>query len=213
MEDKLRRYVDGLFKDVPLTKSMVELKEEMLQNLSEKYQDLIYEGKSEEMAYNIAVAGIGDISSLIYDMDVTKKELSDAGKQKSAALTSIAVMAFIFSLIPIMVSLYNGNIFYGLAGFLVTIMLATGLLIYNNLTKQKFYRTEETMVAEFKEWQTNKSNKKMLRASLSFALWSVLIAVYFIVSFSTFAWNITWIMFLIGIAIEALINIFFILKK
>lgn len=213
MEEKLRRYVDGLFKDVPQTKSMVELKEEMIQNLSEKYRDLIQVGKSEEMAYNIAIAGIGDISSLIYDMDVTKKELSDAGKQKSAALTSIAVMAFIFSLIPIMVSLQVGNIFIGLAFFLTMIMLATGLLIYNNLTKQKFYRTEETMVAEFKEWQTNKSNSKMLRTSLSFALWSILIALYFIISFSTFAWNITWIMFLIGIAIEALINIFFIFKK
>lgn len=213
MEDKLRRYVDGLFKDVPQTKSMVELKEEMIQNLSEKYQDLLQEGKTNDMAFNIAISGIGDISSLIYDMDITKKEMSDSGKQKSAALTSIAVMAFIFSLIPIMVSLQVGNIFYGLAFFLVMIMLATGLLIYNNLTKQKFYRTEETMVAEFKEWQTNKSNRKMLRASLSFALWSILVALYFIISFSTFAWNITWIIFLIGIAIEALINIFFILKK
>ena len=69
------------------------------------------------------------------------------------------------------------------------------------------------MVAEFKEWQTNKSNRKMLRVSLSFALWSILIAVYFIVSFNTFAWNITWIIFLLGIAVEALINIFFIIKK
>lgn len=213
MDDKLRRYVDGLFKDVQLTKSIVELKEEMIQNLSEKYQDLLYEGRTEDVAYNTVISGIGDISSLINDMDITKKELSETGKQKSAALISIAVMAYIFSLIPIMVSLHNNNLFYGVAGFLAMIMLATGLLIYNNLTKQKFYRTEETMVAEFKEWQTNRSNSKLLRASISFALWSILLAVYFIVSFTTYAWNLTWIIFLIGIAVEALINILFIIKK
>ncbi len=213
MEEKLRKYVDGLFGAVPLTKSIVELKEEMIQNLTEKYQDLLQEGKSEDMAYNIAISGIGDISSLLYDMDAAKKELSDIGKQKSAALTSIAVMAYIFSLIPVLLSLQSGNIFYGIIGFLIVITVASGLLIYNNLTKQKFFRTEETMVAEFKEWQTNKSNRKMLRVSLSFALWSILIAVYFIVSFNTFAWNITWIIFLLGIAVEALINIFFVIKK
>ena len=185
----------------------------MIQNLTEKYQDLLQEGKSEDMAYNIAISGIGDISSLLYDMDAAKKELSDIGKQKSAALTSIAVMAYIFSLIPVLLSLQSGNIFYGIIGFLIVITVASGLLIYNNLTKQKFFRTEETMVAEFKEWQTNKSNRKMLRVSLSFALWSILIAVYFIVSFNTFAWNITWIIFLLGIAVEALINIFFVIKK
>ena len=161
-----------------------------------KYQDLLQEGKTEDAAYNIAIAGIGDISSLIYDMDITKKDLSEAGKQKSAAFTSIAVMAYIFSLIPIIVSLNDGKFFYGLAGFLMMVTLATGLLIYNNLTKQQYYRTEETMVAEFKEWQVKKSNRKLLRVSISFALWSI-----------------TWIIFLIGLAIEALINIFFIMKK
>lgn len=69
------------------------------------------------------------------------------------------------------------------------------------------------MVAEFKEWQTNRSNSKLLRASISFALWSILLAVYFIVGFTTYAWNLTWIIFLIGIAVEALINILFIIKK
>ena len=96
MQERLRKYVDSLFKDVPLTKSIVELKEEMIQNLYEKYQDLLKSGKTEETAFNNVISGIGDVSSLIYDMDLTIKELSDTGIQKSAAFTSVAVMVYIF---------------------------------------------------------------------------------------------------------------------
>jgi hypothetical protein len=60
MEDKLRRYVDGLFARTVPTKKAVELKEEMIQNLEDKYKDLISEGKTPEAAYNVAVAGIGE---------------------------------------------------------------------------------------------------------------------------------------------------------
>ena len=55
MEDKLRAFIDTLFEDAPAGKKAVELKEEMLQNLNDKYNDLLSEGKSEEAAYNLAV--------------------------------------------------------------------------------------------------------------------------------------------------------------
>lgn len=41
MEDKLRAYMDHLFRDVKPTRKSVELKEEILQNLVDKYQDLL----------------------------------------------------------------------------------------------------------------------------------------------------------------------------
>ena len=65
MNEKLRHYIDDLFANAPSTVRAVELKEEMYQNLMDKYNDLINEGKSEESAYNIAVASIGDVDSLI----------------------------------------------------------------------------------------------------------------------------------------------------
>lgn len=48
MQDKLRAFIDTLFEDAPAGKKVVELKEEMLQNLNDKYSDLLSEGKSEE---------------------------------------------------------------------------------------------------------------------------------------------------------------------
>ena len=45
MEDKLRAYMDHLFRDVKPTRKSVELKEEILQNLVDKYHDMMAEGK------------------------------------------------------------------------------------------------------------------------------------------------------------------------
>ena len=46
MNDKLRSYINTLFQDAPQTKKTVELKEEMLQNLTDKYNDLVAAGQN-----------------------------------------------------------------------------------------------------------------------------------------------------------------------
>ncbi len=215
MDDKLRRYIDGLFNEVPQTKNVVELKEEMLQNLKEKYMDLLEEGKTEEAAFNIAIAGIGDINELVGEMkNVKRVAVTSADKQRSAMLTSIAVMLYILSIVPILIFLGNpGFLFNGIIGFILMITFGTGILIYNGMTKPKFSNLEGTMVEEFKEWKTRKDDRRATRLSVSVALWSILLALYFIVSFSTFAWHITWVIFVIGVAVEALINIFISIRK
>lgn len=215
MNEKLRKYLEGLFKDVPQSKSTVELKEEMLQNLIEKYEDLITEGKSEEAAYNIAVAGIGDISSLIRDLDSVSvpKANMEAARQKAALLTSVAVMLYILAIVPLLLSLRSGNLFAGLSGCIIMITLATGVIIYNYMTKPRVRLNEQTMVEEFREWQSIKVDRSKMRLSISLALWSILVAIYLIISFLTFAWYITWIIFIVGIALEALVNVYFVWKK
>ena len=65
MKEKLRDYLDLIFADAPDCRRTKELKEEMYANVCDKYDDLIAEGKSEASAYNISVAGIGDISELL----------------------------------------------------------------------------------------------------------------------------------------------------
>ena len=69
MKQKLREYIDLVFADAekraPGNQRVADLKEEILQNLYEKYDDLIANGKSPAAAYNAAVAGVGDISGLL----------------------------------------------------------------------------------------------------------------------------------------------------
>ncbi|MCL2663202.1 MAG: permease prefix domain 1-containing protein [Oscillospiraceae bacterium] len=222
MEDKIRRYIDDLFLETAPTKKAVELKEEMIQNLSDKYNDLTAEGKTPEAAYNITIAGIGDISALLAELekDMTNKEPTihemEASRQKSALLTAIAVMMYILCALPIIIMSMAGFRYTSEIGVPILFLMiagATGLLVYNSMIKNKYRSSSDTMVEDFREWQSDDKDRKALRKAISSALWSITVALYLIISFVTFAWYITWIIFIIAAAIESLINVFYTVKK
>ena len=224
MKEKLRRHVDVIFEDTTPSRKAVELKEEMIQNLEDKYEDLIVEGKTPEAAYNVAIAGIGDISGLLNELEEELKSSpwqkyeNEAARKKSAMLTSIAVMMYILSALPLMMfhiigtSAYVANII-GLPTMFIMIAAATGVLIYNNMTKPTYVKESDNMIEEFKEWKSENKSKKTMRSAISSALWTTIVCLYFIISFSTGAWYITWVMFIMGGAIESFINIFMNLRK
>ena len=222
MEDKLRAYMDHLFRDVKPTRKSVELKEEILQNLVDKYHDMMAEGKTPEAAYNIAVASIGDMDELLAGLhgttsggglSITTEEL-EKGRRKSAVLISIAVMMYIMSILPPI--LLSDTVFENrLAPALMFIMIAvaTALIIYNNMTKPRYHRTDDSIVEEFKEWQEQTDSSRRALRAISSALWAVIVVIYIIISFWTMAWHITWVIFLIGVAVEGLLKAIFELKK
>jgi hypothetical protein len=222
MQDKLRKHIDSIFEDTTPTRKSAELREEMIQNLEDKYKDLISGGQSPEAAYNIAVAGIGDISGLLeelekeYESSPWAKYENEAARKKSAMITAIAVMMYILSALPlIMLSFLNvrANVVVGVPILIGMVAVATGLLIYDSMTKPKYVKESDTLVEEFREWKEDNKGRKSMRSAISSALWTLLVAVYFVISFSTGAWHITWILFLVGAAIESFINIFMNIRK
>jgi len=218
MDAKIRAYIDELFSETTPSRKAIELKEEMIQNLTEKYNDLLAEGKSPEASYNIVIAGIGDIGDLLKDLekDAAHPETLAASRRKSALLTSIAVMMYIVSVVPLIVlGAFGRSDAAPIIGVVIMFFLiagATGILIYNDMTKPKI-RREDTMVAEFRQWQAASRQERALRSAISAALWAIAAATYFIVSFLTGYWHMTWLIFLIAVAVQAAINAVFTLKK
>ena len=221
MEDKLRAYMDYLFRDVKPTRKSVELKEEILQNLIDKYRDLLAEGKTPEAAYNIAVASIGDMDELLaglndelsFEKEVSGEQL-ERGKKKSALLVSAAVMMYILCLLP-PILLSGTRLEENLAPALMFLMIAcgTGLLIYDHMTKPRYRKVDDTIVEEFKEWKDQADSDRRAMKALSSALWSIITVIYIIISFWTMAWHITWVIFLIGAAVEGILKVVFELKR
>ena len=209
MNEKLRNYIDALFEKAPKTVRAVELKEEMFQNLTDKYNDLIAQGKSEEAAYNIAVASIGDVDSLIAGLSGERNVESEAGRKRSALLTAIAVALYITCAVPVIL-LQNT---LGVMFLFVFVAIATGLLIYNGVTREKYVKTDDTMVEEFKAWKQNSRQKDQAANAVIGSLWLIAVCVYMLVSFATGAWHLTWIIFLITAAVASIIKGIFMLKK
>ena len=73
MREKISVYVDELFSDAALTIRNAEVQQEILQHTLDRYDDLIAAGKSEQEAYDEAVAGIGDVSELYEHKQAAEK--------------------------------------------------------------------------------------------------------------------------------------------
>ena len=207
MHEKLRQELNRRFADAPRTNNAVELKEELFADLSARYDDLLSQGKTEEEAFRIAVAGIGDVEELLRTLRRDYEEDPERAQKRtrSAIMISVAVGLYILSAIP---AIFLA--FYGLAlMFLMILMIAvaTGLLIFNNLSNPRYTRRDDTVVEEFKEWQDHHVQKKHLRGSVYSITWSLAIICYFVVSYLTGAWEATWLIFPLCVAVTQIIVI------
>lgn len=226
MQIRMLREIDRMFEGVPQTRKTLEAKEEMLQNLMEKYNDLIAQGKNEEAAFNIAIASVGDISDLLaelnqpipkvatFDEDETDSVYAEAGygmpepynRHSRAMIVSVSVMLYILS--PIALILVGGK--FGMVILFAMIAMATGLLIYNGINSGAGNKQAAPAAQEGTEAEGGKLTpaQKRFLSSISGALWMVTVALYFVISFATGAWHISWIIFLIAGAANSVLRAF-----
>lgn len=68
MNDKLNEYVDGVFAPYEGTKSLGELKADLLADLQERFRELRAEGKDEAAAFELTIDSIGDIEETVQEV-------------------------------------------------------------------------------------------------------------------------------------------------
>lgn len=73
MNDRLKQHVNVLFAAAPKNQRAAEMKEELLANLNEKYDDLLEEGYDSTSAFHIALSGIGEIDELFREFRTSEK--------------------------------------------------------------------------------------------------------------------------------------------
>ena len=208
MNAKIRTYISRAFEDVPKTKKSIEMQQELITNLNEKYDDQIAAGKTEDEAFTLVVSGIGDLSELTEGL-IERHVLSAPSLQQrksSALFITIAVMLYIMS--PMMViiwsELFNKEVI-GVILMFTLIAIATGLLVYNFNSRPKYIKESETMIEEFKEWKSAKDKNKSLFDALNSAFMLGVLIIYLYVSITYGWWLFSWIIFIIASAIK---NIF-----
>lgn len=211
MEKRLVNHIDILFNSMPQNENTNEVKEEILQNSIDKYYDLINEGNDAETAYSKTVASIGDIHGLFANNRNDIEQKIEKQRKKSALFVTISVIMYICSIIPCIIFSEFGLDILAVSLMFAMIAVATGLLIYNGMTKYKPV-PEETMVNEFKQWQSGKPSDKQIKTQVSGIIWSIILILYFVISFLTGAWYVTWVLFLVGIAVEQIAKLYISLK-
>ncbi len=194
MKEKLTQYIELLFAGA---EGCEDIKQEILQNTLDRYDDLIAEGKVPEAAYRLAITGIGDINEILGTVPnaapapllATSAEEEDTPKMKR--MRAIAIALYILCPIPLLLLGNLGGDLFGVAGIcclLAMVAFATYLMVVNSP------RDEE-----------KKKEEPGPRTNIKKAVSAVALVVYFVISFATNAWYITWLVFPIAAAVNNLI--------
>lgn len=209
MEENLRKYLENLFADAPKSKKTVELREELYLNLKEKYQDLLKKGATEDEAFDIVKRSVGDVERLIQDInepDSTSKAAMEQRRKKSAFRIALAVGLYILSPVAIILFGTMGQPIAGLVLMFALIAAATSIMVYNNIMRPKFVKIDDTMVEEFREWKASSAAKAEKKNLYSSIVWPIVVVLYFLISFTTGAWYVTWVIFILGVVVQRLID-------
>ncbi|MCL2811279.1 MAG: permease prefix domain 1-containing protein [Clostridia bacterium] len=208
MSTKLRTYVDTLFEEAPTAPHVYDLKEELLANLEEKFEDLLAAGYSEEDAYASVISGLGDAESLIASMSV-EPELREIPYEEARRHTAqtVASSAFLYCIAVaafLLVRLVFGSTL-GWVAFWVIAAFATGQVVYH-------YMTRPIVTDRPRSSKWSKKRRKQIKGSLSGILWVFTTMVYMGISFGSHQWHISWIIFLVATIAQLVLNLAFKLR-
>lgn len=213
MNEKIRKHVNSLFEGAPNTKRVYDLKDEIISNATDKYEDLIKEGKTEEESFEKAIREIGDVNELIKELERTNpmnREENERQRKKTALVVSISVGLYILSLIScVILDEIGADDFIVAPAFFVLAGIPTCILIYHFMSKPKYSKYEDTMVEEFKEWKQKDNQENEIRKTINSIIWTLTVVIYLFISFTFNNWYISWIIFIIAALVENVVKLLF----
>lgn len=220
MNSKIKNYVEVLFSDIPRSKKANELKEEILSNMSERFDDYIQEGETENQAYSKVISSLGDIDEMLADVMPTDEFVKEARhyRRRNARNTAIGVgmyiigAAFLIGFAALGDILGKGDLF-PIVGLLILLMIsavATGIIVYSYMSTPLEYK--DYNVETKKEFENLDSKHSRLLKNILSIYWTVILVIYLGVSFITMRWDITWLIWIIASVFQSILKVVFELR-
>lgn len=214
--ERIKDHIDQLFENAPRTARAVDMKEEIYLNTLDHFRDLCAEGRSEEAAYSVAIAGIGDLRELITELKTDPDAPSIPAPGKNPAQTQNSsnrkpgksrvrrLRDNIDSILWMGTLILYFMLSFGTGAWFITWIVFLIAPAVENIYHAVFdlcAKSEQNVPYEEPE------NIRTLRRSLSGALWLIMVAIYMLVSFATGSWYISWVIFFLADALKHGLNI------
>jgi F0F1-type ATP synthase assembly protein I len=188
--------------------------------MSERFEEYIRDGKTENQAYSLAITSLGDIDELLAGVMPSDEFVKHVNyfRRRNAKYIAIGVAmyiisaAFLIGLVGLGVLLDNPEV-YSIVGVIVLLLIsavATGLIIYSNMStplEYKDYSKESKM--EFSNLDVK--HARILNNILTI-YWTIIAFIYLAISFTTMLWGITWIIWVLASVFQAILKLVFEIK-
>ena len=160
--ETIKNYLDNMFSGLPKTARVLDLKNNILSNMEEKYSELKSQGKSENEAIGIVISEFGNIDELVTELGIYKEDQTNdqpvvtreeveaylSAKQTMGKLIGFGVFLCIFgaAMLILLSSFLEGvNTISeaaadapGIITFLVLVTIAVGIFIYSGMSFERF---------------------------------------------------------------------------
>lgn len=208
----IRNYINAMFSSLPKTPEILRLQAEMMENMEDKYHDLIREGKSEHEAVGIILADIGSAENLKAELGITDTEPQEdhsafltqraAFQRKFAIAIASGVVLCICAIIAGAVcDAFTHNDTYTCLAFFVPIAAAVAIFVYFGI-REDWYENR------YKEiYHEAEPESKGFSDAIAAIIFPLAVVIYLILGFVFDLWHPGWIIFpicgLIVAAVEA----------
>ena len=196
MREQLAQYVELLFAGA---QNCEDVRQEILQNTLDRYDDLIAQGKVPEAAYRLCITGIGDLGEILGSSQPNTSAPPAAPQPNPEADTpgkklmrAIAVGLYILCAIPVIVLCEMGMEILGLCGTLCIAAVATVLIILGSKKEPE----------EAPQPQRELTPEEAANKSIISIIGAIGLGLYLILSFMTGAWHLTWVVFPVTSAVK-----------
>ncbi len=190
--ETIKQYLETMFASLPDTPEVRRAKEELLQMMEDKYNELLAEGKSDNEAVGTVIAEFGNLDEIAEELGirgvmsgeggsaksgrhVTAEEAEQylADKKKDAFKTALGVLLCIWSVIgPIMTEVLisaqgmPGGDAIGVSAFMGMIAVGVCLFVYSSMIVKKWsYIKKESCYLDFPARQKIADKKERFRVS------------------------------------------------
>lgn len=213
MRNKLICYVNSIFEGIPNTPEVQELREEILQNTLDRYDEECARGVSETVAYNVAVMSIGDTDELLAAYRKPKKEK----KSSRRVCVAIAIALYILCVVPPAVADEMGwPEALGVSLMFLMIAAATALIILSGGREKPAASkasapqgvpvqpaAQPVQAASVQEERS--SAVKILRGVLTPLYWLAAVGLFLAAGFAGY-WYVAWVIFIAAGAVGDVIT-------
>nr|WP_315020386.1 permease prefix domain 1-containing protein [uncultured Aminipila sp.] len=212
--NQIRNYIEVMFSSLPNTHEVVEMKLNMLENMEEKFQELLKDGKNENEAVGIILADFGSMEELKEELGISNiqpqnvecnpptqensplKEEYFAFKRRYGIALAIACTFFITApfIYVFLKDLYRDSSSISLLIFFCLISCGVGICIY--------YRTQDSHYKEL--LYINKNEETRTSMLVKSTIFSIATIIYLCAGFIGGLWHPTWIIFIVAAMISRL---------
>lgn len=151
--DTIRNYLENLFSSLPKTQQVLNAKQQLLESMNDKYDELKAQGKSENEAIGIVISEFGNIDELKAELNIAATADIPNGlpvieadyvdeyitkSSKSNKLISLGVALCVTSPIGLIIGAGFNNIIPGMIMLFLFIAVAVAIFIFSGTTVEQY---------------------------------------------------------------------------